>query len=72
MDHLRRPVIWLCWRDGARMPLSFHASEAEARRLAEIRVRAGDTICVLRAELVATVAAAPPVITVSETPHESR
>lgn len=50
-------------RNGARMPNSFHLDEEEAIALATRRIGVGETMCVLRAEIVTVFSAPRPIVT---------
>ncbi|MCA0401324.1 MAG: hypothetical protein LCH38_10970 [Proteobacteria bacterium] len=57
LDALRMGELFICWREGARMPNSFHATEEEARAMARQRVRPGETMCVLHARIATSLTA---------------
>ena len=63
LDPRRERVVFMVWTVGHRAPRSFHTSEADARETARESVRPGQSICVLRAEIVATAEAAEPIVT---------
>lgn len=63
LDAERAGPVFLCWRHGARMPNSFHLDEEEALALATSRLGVGETMCVLRAEIVTVFIAPRPVVT---------
>lgn len=58
LDASRTRPVFMCWREGARMPNSFHLDEEDAYAIAAKRVRLGESMCVLRAEIT-TVFSAP-------------
>lgn len=70
MDRFRSQILFICWREGAMQPASYHASEDEAREEALGRVKAGEAICILRASIVAVAQATAPVVTLTETSHD--
>ncbi len=55
--------VFISWRTGTRMPQAFHMTEAEAVGLAQERCAAGETINILRAEIVGQVSSPAPVVT---------
>lgn len=63
LDAARAGPVFLCWRNGARMPNSFHLDEEEAIALATRRIAVGETMCVLRAEIVTVFSAPRPIVT---------
>ncbi len=52
LDPARDAAVFLVWRVGSTQPRSFHTSEASASDVAQHFVKLGETVCVLRAEVV--------------------
>lgn len=55
--------VFISWREGARMPQSFHFSEADAVKLAQARCLPGERIHILRCEIIGSVDSPMPAIT---------
>lgn len=70
LDRRDGQPVFICWREGGRLPSSFHRSVHAAQAVATDRVKAGETICVLRAEIVSSVTSARPVITIEDERRE--
>lgn len=68
LDRRERAPVFILWRNGARIPASYYRSLSAAQEAAQARVRPGEAICILRAEIVSTVASALPQITIETEP----